>query len=166
MKESALSITRNLFHLANKYGFIPNGNRVYYLYRTQPPVLAAIVHALISIVEDHAEWLREALPALEKEYNAYRSCRRAGTDRHLASLSVYRVANNTLRPESYKEDYETALRAPLRKEEIFYRHLAGAAESRWDFSSRWLPKGIDLEHIRTDDIIPVCLNALLLRTER
>ena len=41
-----------------------------------------------------------------------------------------------------------------------------AAESGWDFSSRWLADGKTLSTIRTTDIAPVDLNAVMVHLER
>lgn len=49
---------------------------------------------------------------------------------------------------------------------LFFRDIASAAESGWDFSSRWLADGCSLHTIRTTRIIPADLNALLYRMER
>jgi alpha,alpha-trehalase len=50
--------------------------------------------------------------------------------------------------------------------EEVYRHLRAAAESGWDFSSRWFRDGKTLATIHTTEIIPVDLNALLYDMER
>jgi alpha,alpha-trehalase len=46
-----------------------------------------------------------------------------------------------------------------------YRHIRAAAESGWDFSSRWFRDGKDMATVQTTDIIPVDLNCLLLFLE-
>ena len=47
-----------------------------------------------------------------------------------------------------------------------YGEIRAAAESGWDFSSRWLKGGDGLETIRTRDVMPVDLNAFLYKAER
>ena len=47
-----------------------------------------------------------------------------------------------------------------------YRNLRAAAESGWDFSSRWLADGQKLATIRTVELIPVDLNSLLYALEQ
>ena len=47
MRETARDVTANLLHLAAAHGFVPNGARAYYLNRSQPPMLAQMVHALL-----------------------------------------------------------------------------------------------------------------------
>lgn len=46
-----------------------------------------------------------------------------------------------------------------------YRHIRAAAESGWDFSSRWFKDGKEMATIQTTDLIPVDLNCLLLYLE-
>jgi alpha,alpha-trehalase len=46
-----------------------------------------------------------------------------------------------------------------------YRDLRAAAESGWDFSSRWLADGRTLPTIRTTDLLPVDLNSLMFQLE-
>ena len=48
-----------------------------------------------------------------------------------------------------------AKRAPL------YRNIRAAAESGWDFSSRWMRDTTDLRTLETTDLAPIDLNSLL-----
>lgn len=43
MEESATDLTRNLLDFIQDYGHVPNGNRLYYLNRSQPPLLSEMV---------------------------------------------------------------------------------------------------------------------------
>jgi alpha,alpha-trehalase len=70
------------------------------------------------------------------------------------------------RPESYREDWQLAQTLPERKRERFYRNVRAAAESGWDFSSRWLRDPRDLRTMETTELIPVDLNSLLHEAER
>jgi alpha,alpha-trehalase len=47
-----------------------------------------------------------------------------------------------------------------------YRNLRAAAESGWDFSSRWMRDTTDLRTLETTDLVPVDLNSLLHNLER
>lgn len=42
----------NFAYMVEKYGFIPNGGRVYYLKRSQPPFLAAMVYEYYEATHD------------------------------------------------------------------------------------------------------------------
>ncbi len=80
-------------------------------------------------------------------------------------LNRYWDDRATPREEAYREDIETAAKSKRPPTEV-YRNLRAAAESGWDFSSRWLADGHTLSTIRTVDILPVDLNSLLYELER
>ena len=52
-----------------------------------------------------------------------------------------------------------------RGEEDVYRELATAAESGWDFSSRWFRDAHSMEEVAASQVVPADLNAFLLRFE-
>lgn len=172
----------NFAYLINEYGFIPNGNRTYYLGRSQPPFFAMMVKVLAE--EKGEKVLAKYLPELLKEYNFWmdgrsnlenrEAYRRVVKMKDGEILNRYWDDNATPRPESYREDVKTAEEAiaqnpDLTKEEV-YRNLRAGAESGWDFSSRWLTKSdngkFDLSTIQTTDIVPVDLNSLMYNLER
>ncbi|MCP2937532.1 alpha,alpha-trehalase, partial [Salmonella enterica subsp. enterica serovar Typhimurium] len=61
------NMVKNFAYLIETYGHIPNGNRSYYLSRSQPPFFALMVELLADIKGDSV--YASFLPALEKEYN-------------------------------------------------------------------------------------------------
>jgi alpha,alpha-trehalase len=79
-------------------------------------------------------------------------------------LNRYWDDRDTPREESYREDVATAKSSGRPPEEV-YRNLRAAAESGWDFSSRWLRDGKTLATIRTTDLVPVDLNSLMVQLE-
>jgi alpha,alpha-trehalase len=79
-------------------------------------------------------------------------------------LNHYWDENDTPRPESFKEDVGLAAHSADKK--IMYRHLRAAAESGWDFSSRWFKDVKDFSSIHTTEIIAVDLNCLLYNLEK
>lgn len=169
----AQSLVRNLADLATRYGHVPNGNRSYYLSRSQPPFLAAMVELLVS-VKGKAQY-HDYLPALEAEYaywmNGAENLRPGERNRNVvmmpdgAVLNRYWDDRETPRQESYFEDVTTAQHSKRPAQEV-YRNLRAGAESGWDFSSRWLKDPQDLSSIRTMDIVPVDLNTLLYQLEK
>ncbi|MBN2036838.1 MAG: alpha,alpha-trehalase TreF [Chitinispirillaceae bacterium] len=161
----------NFCFLIDTVGHIPNGNRSYYTSRSQPPFFSLMV-ALVA-KEKGATVLDHYLPWLEKEYRFWMKGRSALGDSLTDTLRVVRYHNTVLnryydarpepRPESYKEDVRLA--APSRDKLRVYRDLRAAAESGWDFSSRWFSDHSSLDSIHTTDIIPVDLNCLLYHLE-
>lgn len=163
----------NFAHLAETYGFIPNGNRSYYLGRSQPPFASLMV----KLYAEHAgeEALVKYFSLLTREYKFWQTGMQEVTngkqacDRMVALggsdyLGRYWDEFDTPRPESYREDVELALTSMQPSPQI-YRNLRAAAESGWDFSSRWFPDQGGFASICTTDIIPVDLNCLLWHLE-
>lgn len=166
------NMVRNFAYLITTYGHIPNGNRTYYLGRSQPPFFAAMVELLASI-RGNAAYV-EFLPAMEKEYRFWmdgaekakngKAYRRVVRMKDGSLLNRYWDDFSIPRQESYREDVETAARSKRDKQEMF-RQLRAGAESGMDFSSRWFADNKSLATIQTTNIIPVDLNALLYRLE-
>ncbi|MDH5832470.1 alpha,alpha-trehalase TreF [Luteimonas kalidii] len=162
----------NFADMIDRYGHVPNGNRTYYLSRSQPPFFAAMVQLLAA--HDGRDVLTDYLPQLAREYAFWMD----GADA-LAPGSAYRrvvrLADGTVlnrywddcdtpRDESHVMDVDTAARSTRPPAEV-YRNLRAGAESGWDFSSRWLADGRSLHTIRTIEIVPPDLNSLLHRLE-
>ncbi len=167
------NMVENFTYLLNHVGHIPNGNRSYYVGRSQPPFYAMMVKVLSE--EKGKDILIQYLPALEKEYAFWMTGKSENTEGVSAShrvvhlpdgavLNRYWDENNTPRPESYKEDVEIAHNS-TQAPEVIFRHLRAAAESGWDFSSRWFKEVDSFASIHTTDLIPVDLNCLLYNLE-
>uniref|UniRef100_UPI0035942CFA trehalase family glycosidase n=1 Tax=Persicitalea sp. TaxID=3100273 RepID=UPI0035942CFA len=83
-------------------------------------------------------------------------------------LNRYWDDRATPRPEAYAEDVELAKEAKEKhghEPESVYRCLRAAAESGWDFSSRWMADGKTFATIQTTNILPVDLNCLMHHLE-
>jgi alpha,alpha-trehalase len=154
-------------------GHVPNGNRSYYSSRSQPPFFALMVQLVVE--RDGAAAYAEFLPALKREYefwmdgaatlhgiSAHRRVVRLGDG---SLLNRYWDDRDTPREEAYREDVATA-QASTRPASEVYRNLRAAAESGWDFSSRWFADAQTLSTIRTTELIPPDLNSLLYSLER
>ncbi len=164
----------NFAYLVRTTGHVPNGNRTYYLSRSQPPYFAAMV-GLYASATDTARALAY-LDALEREHAFWMEGAEAlapGT----AHRRVVRLASGALlnrywddradpRPESYKADYQLGATLAAAKRDSFYRDVRAAAESGWDFSSRWMRDPSDLRTLETTALVPVDLNSLLFHAER
>jgi alpha,alpha-trehalase len=80
-------------------------------------------------------------------------------------LNRYWDERKAPRDESYLEDVQTAQQTSRPVAEV-WRDLRAAAESGWDFSSRWLGDGMTLSTIRTLALLPPDLNSLLVKLEQ
>ena len=163
----------NFSYLIDNVGFIPNGNRTYFLGRSQPPFFSMMVGVLAEMKGDSV--FRKYLPQLEKEYAFWMEGAGSLTAEKPAHRRVVRLPDGSVlnrywddrpgpRPESYREDVETAAKSGRPIEEV-YTHLRASAESGWDFSSRWFADGKTLETIHTTEILPIDLNSLLYHLE-
>lgn len=171
--ETALArdMLANFAHLVDTHGHVPNGNRSYYLSRSQPPFFSHMVELLAK--SDPTLWARH-LPQLKREHAFWMD----GADALApgeAHRRVVRLADGSLlnrhwddrdapRPESFVQDVETAAKSRRPAAEV-WRELRAGAESGWDYSSRWLDDPRDLSTIRTTAILPVDLNSLLHHLE-
>lgn len=52
MHETARGIIENIIYLVDKHGHMPNGNRIYYLQRSQPPMLVQMVAAYYEVTKN------------------------------------------------------------------------------------------------------------------
>uniref|UniRef100_A0A8C4SLI7 Trehalase n=1 Tax=Erpetoichthys calabaricus TaxID=27687 RepID=A0A8C4SLI7_ERPCA len=175
MQKTTMGMIENFLYLVERYGFVPNGGRVYYERRTQPPFLTLMVDSYYQATLD-IDFLRKALPVLEKEYTFWmtnRSVEVMDTTGTSHALNHYKVEAGGPRPESYSDDMELAMGMQEGAQQILWAELKSGAESGWDFSSRWFidsaghnfPKGT-LKDTKTSFVVPVDLNALLCRCER
>ena len=166
---------KNCAFMMRKVGYIPSGNRTYYLSRSQPPFFSHMVRLLAR--EKGNLTLVRYLPYMLSEYRFWMRGSKKVSDASPAYRRVVRLPDGTIlnryyddkrtpRPESYKEDVETARLAPERLASKVFVDLRAAAESGWDFSSRWFANGRDLHTIHTTDILPVDLNCLLFELEQ
>ncbi|MAM59238.1 MAG: alpha,alpha-trehalase [Salinicola sp.] len=166
------AVTDNCADLIMRYGHMPNGNRTYYLSRSQLPLFSMMVELT------ERQGLRQAvdyLPQLEREYafwmdgentlkpgESHRRCVRLDEE---SRLNRHWDDRATPREESFREDLEIAARS-ARPAEALFRNLRAGAESGWDFSGRWLDDVTDLSTIRTTCFVTPELNSLLFHLEQ
>jgi alpha,alpha-trehalase len=185
-------MVNNFDYLIYNFGHIPNGNRTYYLSRSQPPFFSMMV-ALLATKKGDAVY-KKYLSSMQKEYAYWMEgiatiktgepYKRLVKMPNGALLNRYWDDSNQPRPESYKEDTETADAAAAElamrikvaspealkkildeKRQYTWQALRAGACSGWDFSSRWLARPAELASIQTTSIVPVDLNCLLYQTE-
>ena len=166
------SMVKNFAYLIDQYGHIPNGNRTYYLSRSQPPFFSLMVDLLAK--HKGNEVLVTYRPQLLKEYRYWMHSSAALKPGSAAEhtirladgslLNRYWDSSTTPREESYREDVLTG-RNTTQKLPAFYRNIRAAAESGWDFSSRWMADGKTLATLQTTSLAAVDLNSLLYHLE-
>lgn len=170
MYTSAKNIVKNFIYIINKYGYIPNGTRKYYLYRSQPPYFTMM---LLKLLDDDGNQFNdlvfdEGLKAAVKEYEfwmKYKSVEIEDENGEIHTLNRYHVPSNFPRPESFAEDIITFEKQYDKSEIEIFSNIKSGAESGWDFSSRWLEDEKRLNTIQAFDQVACDLNAILYRNE-
>lgn len=146
--------TDNMLYLVNKYGFMPNGNRVNYLKNSQPPFLSVMVRDVFEHYGDTV-WLSSAYSVLKKEYEFWDEKRMSPIGLNcyggaLNSENVIRVMSNYWKERTgittESDEYDIA------------RHSLLSCESGWDFNPRWQTEGYNYA--------PVDLNSLMYMFEK
>ncbi len=163
----------NLLYQIKHYGKILNGNRSYYLERSNPPLIAKMVLEYFFATGEDIKWLRSVAPIIEEHFKFWRS-----GDKYLPeyNLSRYYAENDTpsYEVQNSKEETETGYYEKAKSyykenpnhrfynagaDELtpeFYRADRSMRESGFDITEQF---GIFSEYI--NDYLPVCLNSLL-----
>jgi alpha,alpha-trehalase len=155
---------QNFLSIVDRFGFIPNGGRIYYSMRSQPPLLTPMVKTYVDHTKDK-DFAIASVDMLAREFDYWMQNHTVMVKGH--RLARYGDQSSGPRPESFREDIETGKDFSNDTErEAHYSELKAAAESGMDFSSRWFinDEGTnvgDLRNLKTRSIIPVELNAIL-----
>ncbi|THU99809.1 glycoside hydrolase [Dendrothele bispora CBS 962.96] len=179
---------QNFMDELDTIGFIPNGGRIYYLNRSQPPLFIQMLHRYVTVTGDRSI-LDRALPLAEKELTWWLTNRSVNitspSSGQTHTLYHYSVNNSAPRPESYLTDYVTANGDPtnsstftglnLTQRSALYAELASGAETGWDYTARWVrglndrslndsfPSSWSLRDLEVRNTVPVDLNSILHR---
>lgn len=137
-KEDVKNNLLNFFHELNRFGFIPNGSRTYFLNRSQPPFLGALIKLTLNLFPDDIELKKQSYHALTKEV-AFRDKHRRDS-----ATGLYFYGSNHSEDE-LKEYYQLAVvrhgADPDEKDNAKRKEMAlttlAEAESGWDFSARF-----------------------------
>lgn len=166
------SMVSDFAWLLDQYGHVPNGARTYYLSRSQPPFFFAMLG--LESPGDPAAAYAQFLPQLEREYAFWMEGAahvKPGTaHRRVVAMPDGSVLNrywddrDTPRDEAFRQDVELAHSSSRPAREVF-RDIRAAAESGWDFSSRWFADRRTRATIETTQVVPVDLNSLLFGLE-
>jgi alpha,alpha-trehalase len=186
------SMIENFAFLITTYGHIPNGNRSYYISRSQPPFFCMMVELLASIKGDAV--YKKYLPAMQKEYDYWMegaaTLKNGSSFKRVAKLKDGTILNrywddlDIPRQEGFVEDTKTADAASTEKmmtmrfaneqamnsfkqesDKNIFKNLRAGACSGWDFSSRWFADANKISTIRVLDIAPIDLNSLMYKME-
>lgn len=149
----AKSNTDNMLYLVSEYGFMPNGNRTYYLNRSQPPFLSEMVRGVYEHYRDKA-WLAGAFEALKKEYNFWMTERITPI-----GLNQYDVNCSDEELENAGKGFMERVSAQIDGDiKMLGKHCLLTCESGWDMNPRWDFEGYSY--------VQVDLNSLMYMLEK
>lgn len=143
-----------MLYLVEKYGFMPNGNRTFYLGNSQPLLLSEMVRQVFAYYGDY-EWLKGAYSALCTEYDFWKTKRMTET-----GLNQY-SGKNVDKPINVKaSDFcrRIQYRPEDKTDQQLVDHYLLCCESGWDVTPRWGFEG--WEYVQVD------LNFLLYMMEK
>ncbi len=161
----------NLLYLVDRFGFVPNGSRTYFLPHSQPPFLSRMVKDVYEATKDK-EWLRNAYNTLKKEYafwqahrmldnklNAYKPQISSDPNQinRFAGSFINRLQKEPLGEQSFAPQYPDFEALTHEERKKFADACGSFCECGWDFNSRFLDEGFDYA--------AVDLNALLYDME-
>ncbi|MFB6124914.1 MAG: trehalase family glycosidase [Halanaeroarchaeum sp.] len=174
--DAVADIVDNVASMVDAFGFVPLGNRVYYDSRSQVPLFYRTLHVLERergfaavdpyvdrLVDEYEFWMAGRESVLADDEPA--AARRVVELPDGTALNRYWDSRAKPRPEAYSHDRELAARVPTDDRPALFRDLRAACESGWDFTTRWLADAEDMTSIRTTDLVPVDLNAVLYEVE-
>ncbi|KAK9685378.1 Trehalase [Popillia japonica] len=168
MLDTVRGIIDNFFAIVKKYNFIPNGGRIYYSQRSQPPMLTFMARNYFQ-ASKNLTWLSSNIEYLAREVEFWIKERliKITVNGRDYDIGIYFANSEGPRPESYREDISTASMFTNQEDkQNLYNELKAAAQSGWDFSSRWIfdatgGNNANLSFTQTTRVAPVDLNSYL-----
>lgn len=141
--------TDDMLYLVDKFGFMPNGNTNYFLSRSQPPFLSAMVKDVYDYYKDKV-WLFGAYATLTKEYKFWVENR---TDS--VGLSTYCGKLEGKDIEGFAKEVQKRTGVDLSDYDVLEvaKHSIGCCESGWDMNPRWEFDGQNYYHIDLNSLL-------------
>ncbi len=151
--QQALNNIRNMAFLLEHYGKILNGNRTFYLNRSQPPFFGCMLEDALACAPELLT-VREAFTWLQKEYAFWQEKRSTpnGLNRYYTELTDEECSAARI-----VEGFTERTGIPLAQTAENGRNVVAESESGWDYNPRYFGRCIDHN--------PVDLNCLLYHDE-
>ncbi len=154
--EQVLNNIRNFDYMLKEYGRIPNGNRTYYLNRSQPPFFGLMLKDYLAYGKGEID-TSDAYAMLKAEYDFWQGQRQSasGLNRYFCDVTesdVEKEFGPIGTPYTWERTNDSFL-VSVEK----YVHIYAEAESGWDFNPRFSD--------RCTDFNPIDLNSLLYFVE-
>lgn len=114
----AIGMVENLLYLVERFGIVPNASRMYFLSRSQPPVLSSLVFLVYEKKKDK-KWLKRALELVDIEYEG------------------------VWMGQVHLRNYRNVYRGLSRYYDLNVLDVLAEAESGWDMTARFMNKCLD-----------------------
>ncbi|MBQ2615214.1 MAG: alpha,alpha-trehalase [Clostridia bacterium] len=134
-EELVKNCTDDMLYLVNKYGFMPNGNRTYYLRQSQPPFLSMMVMDVYRTYQDK-EWLKNAYETLKKEYQFWMTQRITPLGLNKFDARVKDMSQEEADMHYYGCCERIGYTIPSEDHFQVARNFLTDCESGWDFNPR------------------------------
>lgn len=165
----------NFNYLVELLGFIPNGNRIYFLSRSQPPVFSLMIELMqlslskgalhrcrLNLEKEHGFWMRGA-PVAKSHNRAEKHVVYVAQQGYKGCLNRYFDPLDKPRPEAF---YKETKLGETYYQKGFFSQLRAVCESGWDFSSRFLKEEGNLATSYALSLAPIDLHCLLYLSEK
>ena len=134
----------NMLYMVDKFGKMLNGNRTFYLNRSQPPYLSMMVARVYQENKDK-QWLKKAYETLKKEYKFWMTERMSPV-----GLNHYDNSATQASIDSFLYVGSERLGTDFRKKgltdeqlNLLGRNLLAECESGWDMNPRYEMRCLD-----------------------
>ncbi len=141
----------NMLYLVNKYGYMQNANKTYYLRNqvSQPPFLSEMVRDVYNYYQDTV-WLFGAYHILEKEYQFWMTERLSANGLNFYSGKLADPESTSQIAASFRERVGNV---DGLSEEDAALHSICCWESGWDMSPRWNFHGSDYNTVDQNSLM-------------
>lgn len=131
--EQAKNNVENLAAMAERFGFVLNGNRAEFLNNSQPPFMSQAIREVYEVTKDK-DWLSKLIPAVEKEYCFYTEQR--GTEIGLSRYDAVTPISDEQKKRAVDLIVERLGYVPDVSSDDLARGLYAVGESGWDINPR------------------------------
>lgn len=157
----------NLLYLTNRFGYVPNGSRLYFLPHSQPPFLSRMVKDVYEIIKDD-QWLSFAYNTLKKEYEFWQEKRilknklnaynppiadDGSQINRFAGSFINRLIKEPLGEKSFAPQYTDFEKLDDEQRKKFANACGSFCESGWDYSSRFLDEGFNYSAVDLNSLL-------------
>ncbi|XP_026818194.1 trehalase-like isoform X2 [Rhopalosiphum maidis] len=138
METTVKGILQNFLYIIQNYGYVLMGNRIYYVGRSQPPLLIQMMATYYTYTKDE-KFITDNIGLLDSEMMFWLKYRTVKVKSIGNTYIMTHYMSDTFdpRPEMYSNDVHIAKSLPTTQDQDEYlRRVKAASESGWGFSSK------------------------------